>query len=285
MPELPEVETIRRGIDRHLRGHRIVSVEGGGGRLVRNNPQGMVDLHAHLTNSQVTAVERRGKFMWVEFDEADSALVIHLGMSGHVRILEGSSDELGRHEHVGLTMDEGQKVSFIDPRMFGHLTISRLVEDVTGRLVPEVARSIAPDPLEDTPVELWTTPMLRTRRFIKTVLLDQTVISGIGNIYADEALFRAGINGLVRSDTMSPATATNVVEAARDVMTEAVAVGGTSFDALYLNTDGDPGYFARSLQVYGREAEPCKRCGHPVERQVINGRSHHFCAECQKLPD
>ena len=97
MPELPEVETIRRGIDRHLRGHRIVSVEGGGGRLVRNNPQGMVDLHAHLTNSQVTAVERRGKFMWVEFDEADSALVIHLGMSGHVRILEGPSDELGRH--------------------------------------------------------------------------------------------------------------------------------------------------------------------------------------------
>lgn len=187
MPELPEVETIRRGIDRHLRGHQIVSVEGGGGRLVRNNPQGMVDLHAHLTNSRVTAVERRGKFMWVEFDEADSALVIHLGMSGHVRILEESSDELGRHEHVRLTMDDGQKASFIDPRMFGHLTISRLVEDATGRLVPEVARSIAPDPLEDAPLELWTTPMLRTRRFIKTVLLDQTVISGIGNIYADEA--------------------------------------------------------------------------------------------------
>ena len=284
MPELPEVETIRRGIDRHLNGHVIVSVEGGGGRLVRNNPQGMTDLYAQLTNSQITAVERRGKFMWMEFDEADFALVIHLGMSGHVRIVERSTEAIGRHEHVRLNMDDGKQVSFIDPRMFGHLTVSPLVEDVARRLIPEAAKGIAPDPLEDVPLELWVNPMLRTRRAIKTVLLDQTVISGIGNIYADEALFRARVSGSVRSETMSRLEATMVVEAARDVMTEAVAVGGTSFDTLYLNTDGDPGYFARSLYVYGREGKPCKRCGQAIRREQINGRSHHFCPGCQDLP-
>ncbi|WP_099332087.1 bifunctional DNA-formamidopyrimidine glycosylase/DNA-(apurinic or apyrimidinic site) lyase [Actinomyces minihominis] len=285
MPELPEVETIRRGIERHLKGRTITRVEGEGGRLVRKNAQGMIDLHTHLTDAVVTGVERRGKFMWLLLEDSDLSLVIHLGMSGHVRVVDTSAEPLARHEHVRLALDSGKHASFIDPRMFGHLTISPLVEDPSGRLIPEGAVALAPDPLEDVPLDTWTKPLGKTRRFIKTALLDQAIVSGIGNIYADEALFRVGINGLERASSLPSETVTRVVEMSRDVMVEAVEVGGTSFDSLYLNTDGDPGYFARSLHVYGREGEPCLVCGALIVRENVNGRSHHYCPSCQPPPE
>lgn len=284
MPELPEVETIRAGLARHTKGRRIVQVRGNGSRLIRNNPQGMEDLHAHLVDAQIRAVRRRGKFMWLELAGSDFALVIHLGMSGQVRVGQQDMETLERHEHVRLVLDDGKIVSFVDPRTFGHLTICMLTPDTTGRLIPAIMDSVAPDPFEDVPADTFTSAMARTSRFVKSVLLDQSIVSGIGNIYADEALFRAGLHGTVRAKNLAPKEALTVINAARDVMGEALKVGGTSFDALYVNTEGDPGYFERSLRVYGRAGEDCLECGTIVEREVIGGRSHFFCRRCQPPP-
>lgn len=281
MPELPEVETIRVGLASHVNGRQIVQVRGAGSRLVRNNPQGMEDLHAHLLYARIREVRRRGKFMWMEFDGSDFALVMHLGMSGQVRVAQGKTHELERHEHVRLDLDNGKIVSFVDPRTFGHLTISTLTPDSSGRITPEIMGALAPDPFEDVESAVFTTAMAKTSRIVKSVLLDQRVISGIGNIYADEALFRAGLHGSVRAKDLTPDQAVALVAAAREVMGEALEVGGTSFDALYVNTEGDPGYFERSLRVYGREGEECVDCGREIERQVLGGRSHFFCPGCQ----
>ncbi len=284
LPELPEVETIRQGLAKRVVNHRIEQVLGTGSRLVRNNPQGMADLHAHLGGARVAAVSRRGKFMWMEFEESDFALVIHLGMSGQVRVRRRLPAEPGRHEHVRLLLDDGTAVSFVDPRTFGHLTISRLHEDVTGRHVPETMRAVAPDPFEDVPREIFTSALAKTRRHVKTALLDQSVVSGIGNIYADEALFRARFHGTVRSADLAQEDAATVIDAARLVMGRALQVGGTSFDALYVDTEGNPGYFERSLRVYGRVGRPCRDCGTTIAREVVGGRSHFFCPQCQPVP-
>lgn len=284
MPELPEVETIRVGLASHVLGQQIVLVRGKGSRLVRNNPQGMQDLHAHLLHARIRGVQRRGKFMWMELDGSDFALVIHLGMSGQVRVTEEKTQELERHEHVRLLLDNGKSVSFVDPRTFGHLTISALTPDSSGRIIPEIMGSLAPDPFEDVAPSVFTTAMAKTSRIVKSVLLDQHVVSGIGNIYADEALFRAGLHGSVRAKDLNPDQAVALIGAAKEVMGEALEVGGTSFDALYVNTEGDPGYFERSLRVYGREGEECVECGREIERQILGGRSHFFCSGCQVLP-
>lgn len=285
MPELPEVETIRRGLVDHLRGQTIEAVEGEGGRLVRHNPGGIADVETALTGAQVSDIERRGKYMWLRLAERDYALVVHLGMSGQVRVSARAPRELAPHEHVRLTLRSGRLVRFVDPRTFGHLTVSPLSVDPLGRTIPAAASRLAPDPLEDAPATTWTEPIRRTRRAIKTVLLDQAVISGIGNIYADEALFRAGISGHQPGASLSADTATSVVDAAREVMTAALAQGGTSFDSLYVDTEGNPGYFSRRLQVYKRAGKPCPRCGHQIERVVIAGRSHFFCPKCQAFED
>ncbi len=287
MPELPEVETIRRGLDKHLSGKRIVSVEGRGGRLVRNNPGGMVQLRDSLTNAGIKSVERRGKFMWMLLDgRAESTLVIHLGMSGQVRTATHPPAQLDRHEHVRLTLSDGTVVRFVDPRMFGHLTLSELVEDGRGRQVPEIARHIAPDLLElrDGDDLLELAQRMHTRnRSIKTMLLDQGLVSGVGNIYADEGLFRAGIQGRSVGVSLSVKQLGSLLENTREVMTQAVAAGGTSFDTLYVDADGNPGYFERELKVYGRENEECLVCGGPIVRETIGGRSHFHCTTCQRV--
>lgn len=284
MPELPEVETIRHGLEKQALNHRIQEVLGTGSRLVRNNPQGMADLHAHLEGAQITAVSRRGKFMWMELEESDFALVIHLGMSGQVRVRRRAPKERIAHEHVRLLLDNGTVVSFVDPRTFGHLTISQLHEDATGRLVPKIMRAVAPDPFEDVPMEVFTNALAKTRRHVKTALLDQSVVSGIGNIYADEALFRARFHGTVRGVDLEEESAAALIDAARLVMGRALRAGGTSFDALYVDTEGNPGYFERSLRVYGRVGRPCRDCGTLIEREVLGGRSHFFCPRCQPFP-
>lgn len=281
MPELPEVETVRRGLATHLEGATITSVDGVGGRLVRHNPGGMADLKSALSGTQISGAQRRGKYMWLTFTDRDYALVIHLGMSGQVRVNVRAPKQLARHEHVRLSLEGGKRVRFIDPRTFGHLTVSPLQVDRLGRTIPAAAAKLAPDPLEDASAKTWTEPMRRTRRPIKTVLLDQSVISGIGNIYADEALFQVSINGREPGVSLSEATANSVVDAARAVMTAALAQGGTSFDSLYVDTEGNPGYFSRRLQVYQRAGRACPRCGDLIERTVIAGRSHFFCPTCQ----
>lgn len=287
MPELPEVETIRMGLEKRLQGRTIVGVEGAGGRLVRHNPQGMLDLLAHLRDAQITEVARRGKFMWLRFADQDEAFVIHLGMSGQVRLHQSllpGQVSLAKHEHLRLTLDDGATVSFVDPRTFGHLTISEVFTDEIGREVPTLAAALAPDPLEVEDRRRFLAPLKNSSRFVKTMLLDQRVVSGIGNIYADEALFRAGVHGERRGNALSRKVLLGILDSAAEVMGEAVKVGGTSFDALYVDTEGNPGYFSRRLFVYGREGEACANCGNQIQRTVLQSRSHFFCPTCQVRP-
>ena len=284
MPELPEVETIRRGLVEHLTGRTITTVEGEGSRLVRKNPGGLPQLEGALLGARVQSVERRGKFMWLVLEgNAEDAVVIHLGMSGQVRTATRAPGELDRHEHLRLRLDNGEAVRFFDVRMFGHLTASDLTEDKTGRLVPEIATHIAPDLLEFKEDDIG--PLAKrfqaSRRAVKTLLLDQGLTSGIGNIYADESLFRVAIHGARPGDELGASILRKTLMAARDVMGRAVEAGGTSFDELYVDVDGNPGYFERELRVYGRAGRPCRDCGTLITREVIGGRSHFSCPACQ----
>lgn len=281
MPELPEVETVRQGLQDKLTDRIVTQILGEGGRLVRHNPQGMHDLYAHVEGNRIVDVQRRGKSMWLVLGPGDIAFVIHLGMSGQVRVRTRTAAELARHEHVRFVLDNGKKVSFVDQRTFGHLTVSPLTEDESGRKVPEQVLTLAPDPLEELPLSTWTAPLRRTRRAVKTALLDQKLVSGIGNIYADEALFAAGVAGQRPGVSLSEAEAEAIVGAARDVMIAALHRRGTSFDALYVDTEGNPGSFSSSLQVYSRAGRACPKCGSAIRRIVLGGRSHFHCPSCQ----
>lgn len=283
MPELPEVETIRRGLDRHVSGQTIVQASGRSGRLFRNNPGGVAQVEAVLGGSEIAGTGRRGKFMWLNFSDSEEVLVIHLGMSGQIRVESDplpQTTELARHEYLRLRLDSGEKVSFIDPRTFGHLTLS----EVDGG-IPNALAHVAPDPFEVAwDPEATAAKMRASTRAIKTMLLDQSVVSGIGNIYADEALHRAGVHGATRGRELESSQLEAVLTGARDAMEAAIEVGGTSFDSLYVDTEGNPGYFSRSLQVYGQAGERCE-CGDQIVREIIGGRSHFYCPSCQVPPD
>lgn len=298
MPELPEVETIRKGLQARVVGKTIRVAEGEGGRLTRNNPGGAEQVRSALAGSKIISVERRGKFMWWVLDGPEDSLVVHLGMSGQVRTSSADPEltneesfqkgpELGRHEHLRLTLDDGSQVHFIDPRMFGQLTLSTLVKDAMGRLIPSSAAHIAPDVLEletDHAVDQLVKQFKSRNRFVKTMLLDQQIVSGIGNIYADEALFASGIQGARQAAKLPLPKLRTLIQECRSVTRRAVKVGGTSFDDLYVDVDGNPGYFERELFVYGREDHPCRRCGTTVKRITLQGRSHFFCPRCQPKP-
>ena len=288
MPELPEVETIRAGLAKRVAGRVIEKAEGGGGRLTRNNPGGVAQVRQSLTGATVIRIERRGKFMWWVLDGPDESLVVHLGMSGQVRTSSPKRQtDLHKHEHLRLTLDDGTLVHFVDPRMFGHLTLSPLETDKRGRQIPKVASHIAPDLLEfdaeSDLLELASTVASR-HRMIKPMLLDQSVVSGIGNIYADEGLHAAKVHGTQVGSEITEETALAVIRACGAVMTRAMQVGGTSFDSLYVDVEGNPGYFARQLSVYHREDRPCPRCGDTIRRSVIQGRAHYSCPSCQSAP-
>lgn len=284
MPELPEVETIRLGLAEHALGRKITRVTGSGRRLVRNNPHGMQDLLEFLPGQQIRELERRGKYLWLVFADADHCLLVHLGMSGQV-LWNRAESEVNRHERVRLYLDDGSALCFNDQRMFGALTISELVEGTGGRLVPAAATHIAADPLEPAfDVQAVAKRLRRSTRHLKTLLLDQQVVSGIGNIYADEALHRSRVHGLRRAEKLPLTMLVDTLTEAEAVMRESIAQGGTSFDELYVDTAGNPGYFARSLRVYGREGEPCETCGTPIQKVQVDGRSHHYCPQCQPRP-
>lgn len=282
MPELPEVETIRLGLEKHLVGKRIRSVEGAGGRLVRNNPQGVSDVVGLVTHRTIEAINRRGKFLWLTFPDCDQAFVVHLGMSGQVLYHQQRPTHLLPHEHLRFVLDAGGAVSFVDQRTFGHLTVSDLTTDELGRSIPHSSRHIAPDIFERDDYSSLLPRLRKVNRPIKTVLLDQHIVSGLGNIYADEALFRAGIRGHHLASSLSEDEVQDIYRNARLVMTEAIEAGGTSFDELYVDADGNAGYFARELLVYGRQGLPCPRCGAPIRKVSLQGRSHHYCKVCQE---
>ncbi|MET9024020.1 bifunctional DNA-formamidopyrimidine glycosylase/DNA-(apurinic or apyrimidinic site) lyase [Nocardia sp. NPDC004168] len=283
MPELPEVEVVRRGLAEHVVGRMIESVAITHPRSVRRHLEGAADLAARLTGLKVESAERRGKFLWLTFDDPEAALVVHLGMSGQM-LVQPAEAPLEKHAHIRATFGDGTQLRFVDQRTFGGWALAPLVE-VDGTLVPEPVAHIARDPLDPRfDVESVVAVIRGKQSEIKRVLLDQGVVSGIGNIYADEALWRAEIHGGRTASGLSRPAVRGLLAEVGIVMSEALAAGGTSFDALYVNVNGQSGYFERSLAVYGREHEPCRRCGAPIIRERFMNRSSYSCPRCQPKP-
>ncbi|HSZ29530.1 MAG TPA: bifunctional DNA-formamidopyrimidine glycosylase/DNA-(apurinic or apyrimidinic site) lyase [Pseudonocardiaceae bacterium] len=283
MPELPEVEVVRLGLDEHVTGRTVAAVEVRHPRSVRRHLAGELDFIARLHGRQIRAARRRGKYLWLDLDSdgaAGEALLAHLGMSGQMRIqLTGAADET--HLRVRLQFaDDGPELRFIDQRTFGGLS----VEDVVEGLPTPVAH-IARDPMDPCFDRDAVVAGIRRRRTgLKRALLDQTLVSGIGNIYADEALWRARLHGARPTATLTTAQGRTLLAAVTDVITEALAAGGTSFDALYVNINGASGYFDRSLAAYGQAGRPCPRCGTAIRREPFMNRSSYTCPRCQPCP-
>ncbi|WP_300680115.1 bifunctional DNA-formamidopyrimidine glycosylase/DNA-(apurinic or apyrimidinic site) lyase [Nocardioides sp.] len=281
MPELPEVEVVRAGLERHAVGRITTSVEVLHARPVRSIVGGPAAFVAELTGRTLVAARRRGKYLWVALDDPDTgdALMVHLGMSGQMLIQQPDA-AAERHLRVRFGLDQGSELRFVDQRMFGGLGISP-----GGAVIPPEIAHIAPDPLEEAfDPDRVVARMKRSASGIKRLLLTQTVVSGVGNIYADEALWRAGVHGERQGQKLTKPVLHRVLESAADVMREALAQGGTSFDALYVNVNGESGYFDRSLHAYGQEGRACDRCGTPITRVSFMNRSSYFCPACQPAP-
>jgi formamidopyrimidine-DNA glycosylase len=278
MPELPEVETVRRGLDRHVVGRTIDTVRVLHPRAIRRHPAGAADFEAALTGRRPEAARRRGKYLWLSVGE--DALLAHLGMSG--QLLVGEPDRpLSPHVRIRFTFaDSGPDLRFTDQRTFGHMCLAP-----DGAELPGPIAHIAPDPFEPGFDPAALARRLRARHTgLKRALLDQSLVSGIGNIYADEALWRAGLHWARPTETLNRTEVARLIAAVREVLGEALAAGGTTFDSLYVNVNGESGYFDRSLAVYGREGEPCRRCGAPVRRDPFMNRSAYSCPQCQPRP-
>ncbi|WP_347954469.1 bifunctional DNA-formamidopyrimidine glycosylase/DNA-(apurinic or apyrimidinic site) lyase [Gordonia aichiensis] len=285
MPELPEVETIRLGLAAHLAGTTVRSVEVLHPRAARRHVGGPVDLSNRLRGKRFDSVERRGKYLWLMASDSadDVAAVVHLGMSGQMLLAEqGAEDPV--HLRIRAVLDDGHELRFVDQRTFGGWHLDDLVE-VGGRRLPESVAHIAPDPFEEAFDRDGVVDALRSKRTeIKRAILDQTVISGVGNIYADESLWRARLHGRRRTRGIPRAALGELIDHVTAVMGEAIEVGGTSFDELYVNVNGQSGYFERSLNAYGREGLPCSRCGAPMVRESFMNRSSFSCPTCQRVP-
>jgi formamidopyrimidine-DNA glycosylase len=279
VPELPEVEVVRLGLAEHVVGRTLASVQVRHPRSVRRHLAGDLDFAARLAGREVKAARRRGKYLWVDLG-GEEALLAHLGMSGQLRIQPpGAPDETHLRVRFGFT-DGGPELRFVDQRTFGGLSVEDLVNDV-----PAPVAHIARDPMDPRFDLDATVAGLRGRRTgLKRALLDQTLVSGIGNIYADEALWRARLHWARPTATLTGPEGRAVLAAATEVMTEALAAGGTSFDALYVNVNGASGYFDRSLAAYGQDGKACPRCGTVIRRDSFMNRSSYSCPHCQPRP-
>ncbi|GAA5151897.1 bifunctional DNA-formamidopyrimidine glycosylase/DNA-(apurinic or apyrimidinic site) lyase [Nocardioides marinquilinus] len=280
MPELPEVEVVRAGLERHVLGARVVRVDVLHPRPVRRDPRGPDGFAQALTGRRLVAARRRGKYLWLPLDDGD-ALLGHLGMSGQLLVQpHAAPDE--RHLRVRLVLEGagGRDLRFVDQRMFGGLSVS-----AGGAELPPEISHIARDPLDPLfDDDDFVARVRRRSSGVKRLLLDQGLISGVGNIYADEALWRARLHGERPGERLTGRQVRELLGHAREVMTQALGEGGTSFDALYVNVNGESGYFDRSLHAYGREDQPCERCGTPIRRVAFTNRSSFFCPRCQPAP-
>jgi formamidopyrimidine-DNA glycosylase len=272
MPELPEVETVRAGLEKHVVGKKVIAVKQLHPRALRKDSLSKLSI---FKNAKITAVKRRGKFMWLEFNRPE-VLVAHLGMSGQFKIQRAGS-EYETHLRANFELSGGKEMRFIDQRTFGWLCVDQMIDGV-----PRVVTHIAPDLFdENLDKKKIVTKIAKKRGQIKKVILDQGVVSGIGNIYADEALWYARVHPESIAMDLSSTQILNILTAAQKVMKRALAAGGTSFDALYINVNGESGYFERSLAVYGQEGEPCRRCGTEIIRIAFANRSSRLCPACQ----
>lgn len=279
MPELPEVEIVRRGLADTVGGRTIAAVDVRHPRSVRRHPLGPEDFAQTLNGRTFTEPRRRGKYLWLPFADGD-ALMAHLGMSGQFRV-DAPDQPLPPHTRVVVGFaDRDCELRFADQRMFGGVWLS-----VGGADEPAEIGHIARDVFDpDLDRDQLVSHIQAKRSTIKRVLLDQSVVSGIGNIYADEALWVAKVHYATPIHQMTPAQLNTILAAAAEVMSRALAVGGTSFDALYVNVNGSSGYFARDLAVYGRAELPCLRCGSAIVREPFMNRSSYRCPQCQPTP-
>ncbi len=273
MPELPEVEIVRRSLEPYIVGSRVVEVEAGAVRLREGIEP--ADWERRIRGTRFTALERRGKYLIARAERA--AALFHLGMSGRM-VLRRPEEPRAPHTHLVLRFDHGTEMRFVDPRRFGAAVVVDLDRvDAHPGIV-----SLGPDPL-DGDVEGALRAARGSRSPIRTVLLDQRVLAGVGNIYANEALARAGISPLRRASAIAPRRLPPLADAIRSVLTEALEAGGTTLrDGGFVNADGDSGYFSVNLSVYGREGEPCLKCGRAILRRVLAGRSAFYCPRCQR---
>jgi formamidopyrimidine-DNA glycosylase len=278
VPELPEVEVVRRGLERHVVGATVTHVDVLHPRPVRRDPRGPEGFALALTGQRILGARRRGKYFWLPLGSGD-ALLGHLGMSGQMLVQPpGAPDET--HLRVRIALHPTQELRFVDQRMFGGLSVSE-----NGAELPSEIAHIARDPLDSEFDDADFVRRVRRRTAgVKRLLLDQNLISGVGNIYADEALWRARIHGERPGERLTGAQVRELLDQVRFVMHEALGQGGTSFDSLYVNVNGESGYFDRSLHAYGREGEPCDRCGRPIRRVAFMNRSSYFCPHCQRPP-
>ena len=276
MPELPEVETVRRGLAHFLTGYTFRSSQDLHPRVLK--PASIAPLNA-VVGARIKGVNRRGKFLWFELDR-DQALVAHLGMSGQFLVARKDRPEPG-HVRARFALKKGLKgheLVFSDQRTFGWLSVEELVGGV-----PTSALHIAVDPFDPAFDRDAVIAKMKSRKAaIKSVILNQEIMSGVGNIYADESFWRAKIHPETAASDLSVKKIGSLVDAAIEVMAEAVEVGGTSFDAMYINVNGESGFFETSLAAYGQEGEPCPRCGRQIRRIAFGNRSSHFCPNCQK---
>ncbi len=297
MPELPEVEVVRRGLARWITDAKITAVEVRHPRPVRRHEAGADDFIARLAGVTVIDVVRRGKFLWFSLDSGE-ALLAHLGMSGQL-VLEPPDAPTESHLRVriGLDGEHGRELRFIDQRMFGGLAVVPMVKTPDGgpggRGAHESAEPVLPLPVAhiardvldpDLDVELLVARVRKRRTGVKRALLDQTLISGVGNIYADEGLWRAKLHYARPTELLTRPAIVRLLGHEQDVMNAALAAGGTSFDSLYVDVNGQSGYFERSLDVYGRAGEPCRRCGTPIRRDAFMNRSSFYCPKDQPRP-
>jgi formamidopyrimidine-DNA glycosylase len=321
VPELPEVEVVRAGLAPAVTGARVAGVEILDPRSLKRHDSASGSFEAFVTGACIEAAVRRGKFLWLPFQPATRArdaavgtrvattdpehplaLVGHLGMSGQLLLRTPDHPGDDRHARIRLHLEHpghGElRVDFVDQRIFGSLAVDRMVPTLDGEIagfsgevsgawawsIPTQVSHIARDPLDPAFDEVvFLAALARRATGIKRVLLDQGVVSGIGNIYADEALWASKLHPEQPAVSLSRRRARELLAAVRDVLLKALAEGGTSFDAQYVNVNGASGYFAHSLNAYGQTGTPCPRCGTPIVREPFMNRSSHRCPRCQRL--
>lgn len=285
MPELPEVEVVRRGLERWISGRTIAEVQVLHPRAVRRHLGGGEDFAARLGGRRTGVARRRGKYLWLPLEDGEESVLAHLGMSGQLLVQpHDTPDEKHLRIRVRFADSVGTELRFVDQRTFGGLSLHEAVPGAADGLPAAIAH-IARDPLDPAFDEAAFHAALRRRRTtLKRALLDQSLISGVGNIYADEALWRARLHYDRPTATLTRSRSAELLDHVREVMSAALAVGGTSFDSLYVNVNGESGYFERSLDAYGRENEPCRRCATPLRRRPWMNRSSYFCPRCQRPP-
>lgn len=300
MPELPEVEVVRHGLQPAVTDARIAAVEVLDERSLKRHDGPAEDFIERLTGARLLGAVRRGKFLWLPLEAADGdpaeALVTHLGMSGQV-LLRDPAAEAAPLTRIRFALEHPNhgpvRVDFVDQRIFGSMAVDALLPTRDGAAagyglplasIPSQVAHIARDPLDPAFDErAFLRRLTGKRTTVKRALLDQTLVSGIGNIYADEALWAARVHYDQPTETLSTRKARELLEEVRVVLRRALEEGGTSFDAQYVNVNGASGYFSHSLRAYGQQGRPCPRCGRPIVREQFMNRGSHFCRRCQRI--